>query len=151
MVILERDDDPGGRRLGSILRNIVRSRATLADVEALREIANAQPDDPLPWKLLGALAPGIGATAEGVDAWHRAAALDPGDAASLERAAELLLDAGRSAEAAVDLQRARQLRDSPAIRRSMRQLESDPGGGVVRPIPMGNTAPPAESDRNDRP
>jgi tetratricopeptide (TPR) repeat protein len=117
MVILERNDSADGRALGAILRRTVLGRPTSADLDALRAQVEQAPDEPLPWKLLGALASSAGETDEALSAYRRAAALDPSDASALERAAALAIDADRRAEAAADLQRARNVRESPTILR----------------------------------
>ena len=117
MVVLERDDSADGRTLGAILRRTVLGRPTSADLDALRAHVEQAPDEPLPWKLLGALAASAGETDEALAAYRRAAALDPSDASALERAAALAIDADRRTEAAADLQRARGVRESPTILR----------------------------------
>jgi predicted Zn-dependent protease len=90
--------------------------STPADLVSLRALSSAHPDEPLVWKLRGSLAAGTGSVEEAIDSLHRAHALDPADAAPLERTASLLLQEGRTAEAATDLERARSLCDSPALR-----------------------------------
>jgi hypothetical protein len=122
MVILERDDSADARTLGAILRRTFLGRPTRADLDALRARVERAPDEPLPWKLLGALASSAGETDEALAAYRRAAALDPSDASALERAAALAIDANRRAEAAADLERARRIRESPTLRRLQERI-----------------------------
>jgi tetratricopeptide (TPR) repeat protein len=117
VVVLERDASPDAQRLGAILRRTFAGQPTPEDLASLREVVRERPDEPLPWKLLGSVAAAFGETDEAIDAYRRAAALDPADASSLERSATLLLQAGRSREAAGDVQRARKVRASPTTRK----------------------------------
>jgi len=127
-ILFERGADADTPELVAILRRMTLGTATPADLDALRALASAHPDAPLVWKLRGSLAAGTGAVDEAIDALHRASALDPADAAPLERTVPLLLQAGRTAEAATDLERARSLRDSPVLRDLAARLATTRGG-----------------------
>lgn len=116
MMVLERGARPSTPALVAILRRMWEKTADATDLDALRSIADAEPDNALVWKLRGSLAASAGAVDEAIDANQRAAALDPADAMPLERAAELLLQQGRHDEAADDVEQARKIRDSAKLR-----------------------------------
>jgi tetratricopeptide (TPR) repeat protein len=116
VVIFERGADGDTGELVAILRRMTLGTSTAADLDSLRALSSSHPDEPLVWKLRGSLAAGTGSVEEAIDSLHRAHALDPADAAPLERTAALLLQEGRTEDAATDLERARSLRDSPVLR-----------------------------------
>jgi hypothetical protein len=116
LLILERGTDAHWAAFGEILRRALARGPSAADGDAGRRFAEAHPDEPIAWWMLGLLREAGGDRAGAVDAYHRAAALDAADVAPLEKAAGLLLALGRRAEARADFERARAVRDSAALR-----------------------------------
>ncbi len=125
LLILERGNDPAWRTFSERLRVALARGPSPADVAPWKRFADDHPDEPIAHRMLGAALESSGNGAGAIDVYHRAADLDPADATALERSAALLAQAGRGTDARIDIDRARLVRDSPALRKVARQIRGD--------------------------
>jgi hypothetical protein len=116
VLILERGSDPAWRGFAERLRRVLILGPRPGDLEAFERFAAAHRDEPLAWRMVAAASEADGDAAGAIDAFHRAAALDPLDVSALERSAALALALGRRDDAAADVARGRAVRDSGALR-----------------------------------
>jgi hypothetical protein len=129
VLILERGNDPAWRAFAERLRVALVRGPSPADVAPGRRFAADHPNEPIGHRMLGAALESSGNGAGAIDAYHRAADVDSADVTPLERSAALLAQAGRGTEARVDLERARRVRDSNALREVARRI----GGDAIAP------------------
>ena len=122
VLLLERGNDPGWLAFAERLRRALTTGPTPADVAPWRAFAEAHPDEPLAWRMLGLALQASGDAPAAIDALHRAAALDPQDALPLETTAAILAHSNRRSEAILDLRRARAVRGSDALDKLAAQL-----------------------------
>jgi tetratricopeptide (TPR) repeat protein len=125
VLILERGNDPAWRAFAERLRAALARGPSPADVAAWKRFVADHPDEPIGHRILGAALESSGNGAGAIDAYRRAADLDSADVTPLERGAALLAQAGRGTEARADLERARRVRDSNALREVARGLGGD--------------------------
>lgn len=116
-IVLERGNDPAWTGFAHGLRRALATGPKASDVAPWRTFADAHPDEPLAWRMLGLALAAARDRDAAVAALHRAAALDPFDVTPLETSGALLLDAGRVEDARADVARARAVRNSPALDR----------------------------------